>query len=60
MQLLQEYLNGGLYWTYNKDGIKVYTQGIPAGKQVYNAAKRLQKEKEKISKKVVGDALSKL
>ena len=51
---------GGLYWTYNNGGQKVYTQGIPAGKQVYMAAKAIQEEKEKISKKVVGDALSKL
>ena len=51
---------GGLYWTYNSNGKKIYTQGIPAGKQVYNAAKKMQKEKKKIIKKVVGDALSKL
>lgn len=51
---------GELYWIYNKDGIAVYTQGIPAGKQVYNAKNTLQKRKKEISKKVVGDALSKL
>jgi hypothetical protein len=51
---------GGLYWTYTKNGQKHYTQGIPAGKQVYNAAKVLQKEKNEITKKVIGDALSKL
>lgn len=51
---------GELYWTYIKDGQKHYTQGIPAGQQVYKAANKLQKEKTKIIKKVVGDALSKL
>ena len=51
---------GELYWTYIKDGQKYYTQGIPAGQQVYKTAKVLQKKKIEISKKVVGDALSKL
>ncbi len=51
---------GGLYWTYKVDGQKVYTQGIPAGKQVYTTIQKLKKEKKKIMKKVVGDALSKL
>ena len=51
---------GELYWIYDKYGIAVYTQGIPAGKQVYNARKTLQKKKKEITKKVVGDVLSKL
>lgn len=51
---------GELYWTYNSDGQKIYTQGIPAGQQVYKAAKVIQEKKKEISKKVVGDALSKL
>lgn len=51
---------GGLYWIYNNDGELVYTQGIPAGKQVYEAKKTLEKQKKEISKKVVGDAISKL
>ena len=51
---------GGLYWTYMNNGEKQYTQGIPAGKQVYLAAKTIEKEKTRIIKKVVGDALSKL
>ena len=51
---------GGLYWTYMDGSIKKYTQGIPAGKQVYLAAKTIEKQKKKIIKKVVGDALSKL
>ena len=51
---------GELYWTYRDGSIKKYTQGIPAGKQVYMAAKTVKKEKNEIIKKVVGDALSKL
>lgn len=52
---------GGLYWTYkDKNGQKRYTQGIPAGKQVLNAAIALRKQKNKIIKKEVSDALSKL
>ena len=51
---------GGLYWTYMLNGEKIYTQGIPAGKQVYNAKKAIENEKKNIIKKVVGDALSKL
>lgn len=51
---------GGLYWTYMDGSIKKYTQGIPAGKQVYLATQKVQKEKSNIIKKVVGDALSKL
>ena len=51
---------GGLYWTYKVNGVKKYTQGIPAGMQVYKAAKTIEKQKTKIIKKVVGDVLSKL
>lgn len=49
----------GLYWTYNKDGHKHYTQGIPAGLQVYNATLALKAKKTEIIKKKVSDALSK-
>lgn len=52
--------NGGMYWTYMDGNVKKYTQGIPAGKQVYLAAKKIQKDKNKVIKKVVGEALSKL
>jgi hypothetical protein len=52
---------GGLYWTYkDKQGNKVYTQGIPAGKQVFNASISLRKYKKKILKQEVSDVLSKL
>lgn len=53
--------NGELYWIYkDKVGNAVYTQGIPAGKEVYNAAVILKGKKLSIIKKRVGDALSKL
>lgn len=52
---------GVLYWTYkNKKGEIIYTTGIPAGKQVYNASLSLRKAKQSIIKKEVGDTLSKL
>ena len=53
--------NGELFWIYkDKSGQPVYTQGIPAGKEVYNAAIILKGKKISIIKKRVGDALSKL
>lgn len=53
--------NGELYWIYkDKDGKKVYTQGIPAGKEVYNASIILKGKKISIIKKRVSEALSKL
>ena len=52
---------GGLYWTYkDKNGEKRYTQGIPAGKQVFNASISLQEKKKEIIKQKVSDVLSKL
>lgn len=52
---------GGLYWTYkDKNGQKRYTQGIPAGKQVFNASVALEKEKRRIIKQEVSEVLSKL
>ena len=52
---------GGLYWTYkDKNGEKKYTQGIPAGKQVFNASVALNNKKTEIIKQEVSDVLSKL
>lgn len=52
---------GAKYWTYkDKSGNTIFTTGIPAGLQVYNAAQSLQRKKEEIVKKEVSDALSKL
>lgn len=54
-------LLGEKYWTYkDKSGQKVYTQGIPAGKEVFNASRTLRNKKDNIIKKRVSDALSKL
>lgn len=50
----------GLYWTYMDNGIKMYTQGIPAGKQVFKAVNDLNKIKLKIIKDKVGEVISKL
>lgn len=50
-----------MYWTYKTpDGIKVYTQGIPAGKQVLNASMSLKEKKQQIIKKRVGEVILKL
>lgn len=55
------FAKGVKYWTYkNKNGDIIYTTGIPAGKQVYNASKALRKAKKGIIKKEMGDILSKL
>ncbi len=52
---------GTKYWTYKSaDGQTVFTTGIPAGKQVFDAAMALRKEKKKIVKQEVSDVLSKL
>lgn len=54
-------LIGTMYWTYkNKQGETVYTTGIPAGKQVFNAAISLRNKKKQIIKQEVSDVLSKL
>lgn len=53
-------LSNGLYWTYKKNGQKIYTQGIPAGKFMYNASTWLKSNYKKIAKEKVDDALSKL
>lgn len=52
---------GELFWIYkDESGKSVYTQGIPAGKEVYNAAIILKGKKYTIIKKRVSEALSKL
>lgn len=52
---------GSKYWTYkNKAGETIYTTGIPAGKQVFNAAQSLKNKKMEIVKQEVSDVLSKL
>jgi hypothetical protein len=49
-----------LYWTFYKNGVKYYTTGIPAGKEVYFASKKTQDSVKKIAKKRLGEKISKL
>lgn len=51
---------GALYWTYKYNGETIYTQGRPAGMQVYKASKVVRNKIKEICKKRVGEALSKL
>lgn len=52
---------GELFWFYrNSSGELVKTQGIPAGKQVFNASVMLKGKKNQIIKKRVGEVISKL
>lgn len=52
---------GDLYWLYrNKSGELIKTQGIPAGKQVFNASVMLKGKKIQIIRKKVGEVISKL
>ena len=52
---------GDLYWLYKgKNGELVKTQGIPAGKQVFNASIMLKGKKLQIINKRVGEVISKL
>ena len=50
----------GMYWTYMKDGQKIYTQGRPAGAYVYKGKKAIVNSMKEINKKRVGELLSKL
>lgn len=50
----------GLYWTYEKNGIIKYTQGVASGKEVYYATKEVRKNMKKILSEKVGEELSKL
>lgn len=54
-------INSGKYWTYKKNDTIYYTQGISAGKQVFDTRNYILNEGiEKARKKLVGDLLSKL
>lgn len=54
-------LLGEKYWTYkNKSGEIVYTQGIPAGKEVFNASLAIKRARKSVIKEKVGAELSKL
>lgn len=48
----------GLYWTYaDENGIKHYTQGIPAQKVVFNANKTIKEKLPELCKKAVEEVL---
>lgn len=47
----------GNYWTYKKNGNIYYTQGVPAGKQMFNTAKYL---KDGAAKKIILEKLGEL
>ena len=54
-------ITSGKYWTYEKNGEIVYTQGIPSGKQMYNTSRYLKKGViKKIMKEKASDVLSKV
>ena len=55
-------ITSGKYWTYKKEGSNEvqYTQGVPAGKELFNTSNYLHEEIKKISKKKVSDVLSKV
>lgn len=48
----------GLYWTYEHEGKKIYTQGRPAGMHVYKAKTRIKAKLKEVIKKRVGELLS--
>ena len=48
----------GLYWTYKREGKKIYTQGRPAGMHVYKAKTKIKSHMKNIIKKRVGELLS--
>lgn len=57
----QHGITSGKYWTYVRDGNLYYTQGIPAGKQVFNTRNYIIDEGiKKANDKLVGDIISKL
>ena len=53
-------INAGWYWTYQKDGSWVYTQGIPSGHFVYDTTQYLRKNYKKIAKEKASDVISKV
>lgn len=49
---------GELFWTYKDEkGQTHYTQGVPAGKEGYNASRKIRKDAAKIIRKRIKEAL---
>lgn len=44
-------ITSGKYWTYKKDGKRYITNGIPAGKEMWNTRNYLRKKMSKVAKK---------
>lgn len=60
-KLSEHGITSGKYWTYSKDGEIIYTQGIPAGMQMFNTGNYLRGEAIKnILDTKARDLLSKL
>lgn len=49
---------GEKYWTFEKGGNIYYTTGIPAGRQVYNAYRKVRKNQKSIIKKALEKILN--
>ena len=48
-------ITSGKFWYYEKDGMGHYTQGIPAGKEMFNTRNYLMKNRDKITRKRVDE-----
>ena len=60
-KLAEHGITSGKYWTYSKNGEIIYTQGIPAGMQMFNTSNYLRSTGIKtILDKKASDVLSKL
>lgn len=60
-KLAEHGITGGKYWTYSKNGEIIYTQGIPAGMQMFNTSNYLRNDVIKsVLDKKARDVLSKL
>lgn len=59
--LIEHGITSGKYWTYEKEGKIIYTQGIPSGMQMFNTSNYLRSKGIKnILDKKVRDVLSKV
>ena len=60
-KLSENGITSGKYWTYEKDGRIIYTQGIPAGKEMFNTVKHMRNSViNDVLKEKASDVLSKL
>ncbi len=60
-KLISQGITSGKYWTYKKDGKVYYTQGVPAGMEMFKTSNYLRdKGIKQILDKKVGEVLSKV